>query len=330
MKILQWQSLSGLSSTSTSWSCYTSLQHLFRRGTARQASIVIDQLASSGHFDTWMLDGILSRLSDTKLINDKHLVYYLASLYLQIGDKRQAHELLRGSGRVTLEQKWFASVMLYSMDSGLCLPTLSNDERRCLEYLGSRIQIADTAMANLFNSRRRFAVIGNAPGLPVDTTAEHTCSVYFNEYQKNPRLPDNPLLHVVTPAWKPVSPVLTRNLCVTGNNIFHRRSRVWRKFLNLPEYERLYTLPQSLWRDLSKQLQSPPSAGICLLAYVANYVDLAGKSGLIGGFTDTDAGLNHSYDAVPMSTRHNWSAEIELRQEYLRSMRVAADTVSVC
>lgn len=312
------------------WSNNPAVNRLFRRGSVQQVSTAINQLAASGHFDTCILDGILSSLHNSGLINDKPVTYYLASLYLQLGDNAQASELLKHAGKATRELKWFASLMLHAIDGKLPLPMLSSRERRCLDYLGSRVQVSDNAMANLFFLRDSFAVVGNAPGSLVVDSGDNSCKVFFNEYQKNPRLQGNPTLHVVTPSWNPINPVTVRHLCITGNNIFHRRSRVWRKFLCLPEYEQVYTLPQSLWRELSQELEAPPSAGMALLAYVADYVELTGKAGLVGGFSSVVENTNHSYDAVPLSSRHNWSGEIHLRQKYLSSIKKGADSLSVC
>ncbi len=289
--------------------------------TQKDALHSISRLAATGKFDRALLDRYVSYLVESKLADCKPLVYYLASLYLQLNHHGAATDLLASVGVASSDMKWFAAVMIHAMTYSLALPKLTQRERLCLVFLQQHLLTSEQSMARLVSDCDQVAVVGNAPGQRFVGFPDNTCSFYFNNYARNPRIVGEPLVHVVTPSWKVIRPLSGQHLCITGNSIFHRRSKVWRRFLDRPAYSGIHTLPQPLWRDLHTELQAPPSAGATVLCYLARYANLNGKRICVGGFSEDAAGVNHSYDRVPLSARHNWSRESILRGGWLKSIR---------
>ncbi len=301
----------------------------------------LDKMAYSGCFDSQTLDDIAAAVLSRRC-SGKALVYYAASLYLQLGEADKARDLLRGTGRASREMKWFSMLMLYCRGTGLACPRLSRGGSQCLDYLQEKYSgsvgvsqtLPDTALlsrlADLVNVKSGFSVIGNAPAADVDdriSLREDHLSICFNNYHLNARIEGDADVHVVTPSWRSAQQVPGRHLIITGNSIFYRRSKVWRRFEDRPSYVGIHTVPRNLWCSLVEQLGASPSAGLLLLSCLEKYIDVTGKDGLVAGFSERVPTQNHSYDREPISPAHNWPAEVKLRQTLLQ--RIEKNTRSL-
>ena len=307
---------------------------------------VLDRMAYSGCFDNQALDSIATAI--TGRFGSKGLMYYLASLYLQLGETAKAGDLVKIAGRASSEMKWFMMLMLYCRGSGLPCPRLNRNDEQCLEYLQETYSgvvgansprsgnIADSGLTHLFESKSEFAVIGNAPSDVMDANhqillSEDCLSICFNNYFLNPRIEGEAVVHVVTPSWRSAEQAYGRHLIITGNAIFHRRSKVWRRFTGRLSYAGIHTVPRGIWSSLVEQLGASPSAGLLLLSCLENHLDIKDKDALVAGFSDVEPVQNHSYDREPVSAAHNWVAEVQMRRQILgrigrltRTLRVTA------
>jgi|GEM_PF-7116748 len=147
--------------------------------------------------------------------------------------------------------------------------------------------------------------------------------IYFNDYKKNTRISSNATIHVVTPSWDMQGGSSSSALCITGNDIFYRRSRVWQRFISNRDCKSLYTLPKSLWASLYRELGTSPSAGLLILALMA---DISARhphklSGYVAGFSSGRPATNHQYDSTPASKRHNWEHETIIRKRIVEKLR---------
>ena len=291
----------------------------------------LDTLAGSGNFNVEQLELIEAQ---AELTRNKTLRYYLASLYLQLDETSRAHDLLAGSGRASREMKRYFSVLSHSRRHGLPFPKLDKDEESCIDYLDGVISSAQKMFDQYVIGYHGFSIVGNAPGDGSGIPVSDHARFYFNDYQKNTRIEDNASVHVVTPSWRQDTVARSDALCISGNNIFHRRSKVWKKFIHQKHFKAIYTLPRSLWSQLCTELDSKPSAGILMLTFIAESISLAsendtsgsrlgsGLKGYIAGFSNDDkSGVNHSYDQEPASSRHNWSSEARLFNQNVGLLR---------
>lgn len=318
----------------------TDIKRLF--GDERMA--MLDRLAYSGSFDCELLDKVAVGFSGKGA--DKGLIYYVASLYLQLGETTKAGTLLRSAGRPSAEMKYFLMVLQHCKTTGLPLPKLCSREQRCLEYLQgyccgavSSTGIGDSqdigcSLSSVFHGKDKFSVVGNAPANDavinekIELT-EDCASVCFNNYSSNPRIVGEALIHVVTPAWRFTQPHINQHLVITGNSVFYRRSRVWRKFLDCPPCAGIHTLPRQLWSELVEALQASPSAGLLFISYLERYCDLAEKQGLIAGFSGKVPTSNHSYDREPLSDRHNWPEEKLIQHRLLQNLATKSGSLKI-
>lgn len=280
----------------------------------------LNTIASSGNYDVAILDKLLQRASRRQW-RDKAAKYYLASLYLHLEQPLVADEILKGCGRPGGEMKKYFAVLDYCRQQGLPLPELNARETRCIEYLSGALSMHDNALARYVESFGAFTVGGNSPLDNDIVAAAGDCLILFNHYAKNQRIQGKASVHVVTPSWQFEEADDISHLVITGNSIFHRRSNVWRRFMQCDTYQSVFTMPQSLWRELYARLEAPASAGLLMLAYLAEYATLSAVSGTVVGFSAGQPTQNHSYDNVPASTRHNWAEESLLRDKYLRVLR---------
>jgi len=322
-------------------------QRYFRGEQLRQ----LDWMAYSGSFNSQSLDAISLAAERNRKVWSKGLAYYMASLYLQLGEPEKSTELLRNTGRPSREMKWFCVLLLHCRANGVSLPKLTASEERSLDYIQERycdlefqtyrsgehsqLQVENCSrslLAGLFAEKSNFAVIGNAPSSSSTdnfSLSDSYVSTFFNNYSLNPRVQGDPDIHVVTPAWQPVNGVEGMRLVITGNSIFHRRSKVWQRFANRPLYAGIHTLPREHWGSLVTKLNASPSAGLMWLSFIDRYCDVKGKHGLVAGFSEGAPTLNHSYDREPASPRHNWPAEGVLRKEILHRIGRQSDTFMV-
>ena len=295
----------------------------------------LDWIAYSGSFDSAALDHIADALSARS--GSKGLIYYLASLYLQLGETDKVDALLKTTGKASSEMKWFAMLMLYCRYRELPLPRLKRSDDQCLDYLQEKYlnfkspadfqseQSSVKQFTRLLQSKKHFAVIGNAPVSATDTDnrfqlTDDCLSICFNNYHLNPRIEGQAIVHVVTPSWRSGGQVHGKHLIITGNSIFHRRSKVWRRFSDQPPYTGIHTIPREIWSSLVEKLEASPSAGLLLLSYFERHPDISDKDGVVAGFSDDVPVQNHSYDSDPVSSAHNWIAEMEMRRKILQSI----------
>ncbi|OED35517.1 hypothetical protein AB833_30340 [Chromatiales bacterium (ex Bugula neritina AB1)] len=290
------------------------------RRTEKEFLHSINGMAASGNFNSDSLDSLSGSLFESGYGKSRPSVYYLASLYLQLGRESSATAILRSVGVASSEMKWFAAVMIHSLTHELPLPRLSRREFACLKYLQQHLLKSERSLSRLMRDCEVVAVLGNAPGARFEGIGKDVHAICFNGYRRNPRIVGEPQLHVVTPSWKAMEPIAGQHLCITGNSIFHRRSKVWRRFMNLPPYDGIHVTPRQLWCELNMELNAPPSAGAVILGCLARNPVLPGKRILIGGFSSGLSDENHSYDRVPLSKRHNWLAEVRFRQDCLNQL----------
>ena len=268
----------------------------------------LDALAASGDYDVELLNKLWNSQEKTRT---RAAVYYLASLYLQLGEKSVAKNLLSSLSGSSPVMKKFYQVLSFCRQSKLPIPELDAAESRCLDYLDTAINPSGKTIEQQLTLAGGFSIVGNAPGASLKSTPANCCKFYFNSYVKNSRITDVASIHVVTPSWQTDETVKSDSLCITGNSIFHRRSRVWRKFIANEDYSAIYTVPRSVWRSLYTELGTSPSAGLLIVSVVA---EIAARkpdtySGHIAGFSFGPPDVNHDYDLEPGSKRHNWNGE---------------------
>jgi len=268
----------------------------------------LDGLARAGHFDAELLHSIRARSENR---TSKSLRYYLASLYLQLGDTSSADALLDISVSASSAMKRFCNLLIYSRQCGYPIPSLSTDEGDCLDYL-ERV-LGSMPFASVASQHSGILICGNAPGDKPVECPDSWCKLYFNDYPDNPRIADIATVHVVTPSWKNLSSVSSNYLFITGNDIFYRRSNVWRRFIDCQHFHSIFTAPRALWADLYSRLGCPPSAGLLMLSYIESLfsqgVIAADMPVKVAGYSSNQTGVNHAYDSVPASERHNWAEE---------------------
>jgi hypothetical protein len=320
-----------------------------RRHTQTEAEKQLQQMAYSGQFDCQTLDN-LSPALHRRSVGRVSRLYGLASLYLQLGDVDQANDVLTACGKPTRAMNWYAMLMLHCRTTGRPYPSLSTADEKCLDILQQRYTGIDSVQSdgmssgllNLFKTNGGFAVLGNAPApQTAGQSADNEEQVFpvtddvvigFNNYHLNKRITVVPKVHVVTPSVTPPSSSsdqdADRHLIITGNAIFYRRSKVWRRF-GTTSYRAIHTFPRALWSSLHDQLQASPSAGLLMLACIDRYVDVTDKSGLIGGFSESVPVTNHSFDREPVSDAHNWPAELGLRKRILENLQQGAKSLRV-
>lgn len=267
----------------------------------------LDNMAASGDFDKERLDHIRVSVGSAR---NRVVVYYLASLYLQLGEDLVAWELISELDGASSSMKKFFHVLSFCHRSNLPVPKLTVQEKSCIDYLDRAINPEHASVEQQILEKGSFSIVGNSPGGEW-TALPEACKFYFNSYRRNSSIKCNATIHVVTPSWKAHDTDHHSLLCITGNSIFHRKSRVWQKFIAAENYPAIYTVPRSLWRSLRVELGASPSAGLLIVALVAEISARHPQvlTGHVAGFSFANAGVNHDYDSEPASKRHNWSAE---------------------
>lgn len=287
----------------------------------------LDGLAATAEYDTKLLDQF--RNSNT-VYRSRETVYYLASLYLHVGNTSAADELLSRFDTASVVMKRFFHVLAYSLRCHLPVPKLSTQEVRCVRFLEGKINPESDTLEQSVLKSGGFSVVGNAPGASFMSPHIGT-RFYFNSYANNRRISEDASIHVVTPSW---NKKLTRNagaICITGNDIFYRRSRVWQKFKNDYNYNAIFTVPANLWNSLYNELSTSPSAGLLILGMMNSIAEkYPGRlSGYVAGFSSGMPEVNHQYDAVPASIRHDWEAEAVVRERLLYALNSSCSSLIV-
>lgn len=290
----------------------------------------LNAMAQHGNYDLETLERFQSQADVSK---NKTLIYSLSSLYLHLGQTCRARQLLNDAGRASQEMKRYFSVLRFSRDNNLPCPGLTSREQRCLDYISAVLNPDELTIEQYIVSCGSFSIVGNAPGSGPVETIENSCRIFFNDYRKNTRINDVASIHVVTPSWK-IKSSSSDYLCITGNSIFHRRSLVWQKFMDTQNYKGIFTLPRLLWSDLSQELGSPPSAGTLVIAHVAKALQAqkpgvrSNIRGYIAGISDGKPAVNHAYDRVKVSSRHNWPVEAEINERNINLLQ--STCVDIC
>ena len=288
---------------------------------------VFTELNAIAQHGNYSLETLEQFRSQADVLSNKTLVYGLSSLYLQLGETQRAKQLLNNAGRASREMKRYFSVLRFSSNNDLPCPKLTSQEQNCLDYISAVLSSDELAIAKRILSCGSFSIVGNAPGNDPVTTIEDSCRIFFNNYRENPRINDLASIHVVTPSWKIESSLSSDYLCITGNSIFHRRSLVWQKFISAQHYKGIFTLPRLLWRDLSQELDSPPSAGALVIAHVAKALQAQKPDhhcnirGYVAGISDGKPAVNHTYDRVQVSNRHNWPGEAKINERSINLLQ---------
>ncbi len=283
---------------------------------------LLDSMARSGNFDFQLLESFFQK---NATISNPDVRYYLASLLLQLDKFDIAREILEGYAP-RREMKWYFAVLKFCTEQNLKLPKLSFDEIQCIDYLSEVVNPSHLTVIDRIAECEGFAVVGNAPGSERFVHSSALCAFYFNDYELNERITNSATIHVVTPSFQMSHTDSSKALCITGNCIFHRRSLVWRKFINEQSYQSIYTVPRTLWSGLSYELNASPSAGILILGWLAS--ELSGGSlkkelvsGVVAGFSSGVPAMNHTYDSEPASKRHNWANEVTVRARFVETLK---------
>ena len=102
------------------------------------------------------------------------------------------------------------------------------------------------------------------------------------------------------------------HLCLSGYYPYERTSKYWHKLENYFEAEYL-KFPSSIWSDLTRQLQAPPSAGLqCLTALSKSSLIINAYGFTLNRKNEHNEDRNHYVDSERRSARHNWDIESEL------------------
>lgn len=163
-------------------------------------------------------------------------------------------------------------------------------------------------------------MLGSGLGAKIDSAG---FVVRFNAFEAVPSLQRDlgSAYHAwcVTPSFKAECASNISWLLVVGPEMQYRLAD-WSYFFpfrekNIP----IITLPLEVWRELVKELQAPPSAGICLLAFF--YALLGSWSGIyVAGFSALSDKITDYHYMNPLnkaSQRHNWLGEERLIKRWL-------------
>ncbi len=288
----------------------------------------LKEIAGHGDFDVTVLD----RIDRKKLKKNKPLIYYVASLYLQLEEYCQARALLLTAGPASREMLRFCRVLLYCKKENLPLPELSCAQRDCLNYL-ERV-LDRVSLEQVISRHGGFLIAGNAPGDTTIQNDQNLCGIFFNGFKSNTRIQSPAMVHVVTPSWEfSTQSVAAENLIITGNDIFCRRSQVWQSFSMQSGYSAVSTVSNAIWVSLYRELGCSPSAGLLMIATVAELLSNGALSidikGRIAGFSTSNQSVNHDYDSEPASRRHNWPMEAEILNRYCTELSAICPNFSV-
>ena len=170
-------------------------------------------------------------------------------------------------------------------------------------------------------------IVGNAGilnaaklGAQIDA---HAVVVRFNAFTQEP----NQLVDVgqhtqvwcLTPSFKVANVKDIPWIILAGPEVQYSL-RDWSQFYPFCEQGiPIVTIPLAVWRALVAQLEAPPSAGICLLAFF--YSLLGSWQGIavagFGALSQKDAAYHYMASTNKAGQRHNWSGEARLLQCWL-------------
>jgi len=158
--------------------------NLLFRPASRALFKQLDQFAASGDYDASHLDQLRCI---PEILKSRLTVYYLASLYLQLGDEATGRELLLTLSGSTPAMKKFYHILSFCRRSKLPLPKLSAAEKRCVDYLDAVINPSGKTIEQQLLAAGGFSIVGNAPGTALDIIPSEWCRFYFNGYLGNSR-----------------------------------------------------------------------------------------------------------------------------------------------
>lgn len=279
------------------------------RANAGSVFRTLHAMGGSGAFSRTQLDRIRTSRSVAK---ERELRYYLASLYLSLGEHDAACELLPKASAARA-MKRYCAVLSLARHNNLPIPVLSTNQELAVGNIESRLQSHRVLIAKV-QQAGGFAVVGNAPAGQCHQSFDGLCTFYFNHYLRNPAIAGTASVHVVTPAWQEISGISSETLLLTGHSIFHRRSRVWERFSHTGAIREIVTVPRALWASWCNTLSASPTAGLLVLDWLSgalNSGELHGQQlqGYVAGFSTDTPVNNHSFDSEKLSARHNWALE---------------------
>ncbi len=170
---------------------------------------------------------------------------------------------------------------------------------------------------------RYVAVVGNAPsergrgnGRLID---QADMVVRFNnvitDQQNAADYGSTTHLWVISPSYKGAlwDKPPANNIVVSGYNPWHRATKLWQR-LPVGHNQKFFYFPTSIWYDLVKELEAPPSAGLLALKFFVDcqrseITTIENCSAF--GFSDSydPDSENHYGDRGKRSSRHNWEME---------------------
>jgi hypothetical protein len=254
---------------------------------------------------------------------DRELAYYLSSLYLLLDAKEAANEVLSGIKPGAEMCRYFA-VLQHCYAQALPMPGLNLKQEQALANITAKCR-PESHLLQRIEQAGGFSVVGNAPVGRVVSKRNDLCTFYFNHYLKNAAIEGIASVHVVTPSWRDLSGVRSDALLISGNAIFHRRSRVWERFHQMGCVNAIYTVPVPYWAELFAALSASPTAGLLVLHWLSKLVG-ANRSGPalaghVAGFSPDKPSANHNYNREKLSPRHNWVLEPQLVERIVESLR---------
>ncbi len=107
-------------------------------------------------------------------------------------------------------------------------------------------------------------------------------------------------------------------IIVTGPYVLYRNAR-WNRFKSIDlDHTKIIAIPLSIWRDLVKMLQAPPSAGILLIYWLYQLRGSFNHTAIVGfDMESLSTQYHHSDTNHQPSSRHNWHKEKELIKAWI-------------
>lgn len=311
--------------TSLSFSQSIASIRWFRHRSAGEALGLLQKMAQTGDYTLNQLEAI--RLN-TELRKDRELTYSLSSLYLQLGQIETVDDLLRGHSPGA-EMKRYFSVLRYSANQCLPMPQLSRRQELALGNIDDRLR-GQQGLIHRVEQAGGFSVVGNAPTTVVLSARDDLCTFYFNAYGRNPGINGVASVHVVSPSWKNFADIESDAVLLSGNSIFHRRSKVWERFAQIGCINSIYLAPREVWVTLYSTLGGSPTAGLLVLSWLSTLLrsgnlNASNLDGHVAGFSLQTPAVNHSFNSDSLSARHNWALEPQLVEQTLYRLRHRID-----
>jgi hypothetical protein len=178
------------------------------------------------------------------------------------------------------------------------------------------------------NPGKSICIVGNASTIQDSGQGNridgHDLVVRFNHY-RGPQSRDEDIgarldLWAMAPGFVPTGPMVNRApwVVVTGPDVLFRR-RNWQPLRQrLARFKPVVTVPLPIWRDLVALLEAPPSAGLLVLAWLADLrkgwqnIHAVG----FGILPSRSIAYHHADPRHKPSSRHNWERERKLLREW--------------